>query len=105
MLIYNVTVNIDHEVHQEWVQWMREVHIPDVMATECFVESRFSKVMVDNDQGGETYSIQYLAKSQADLDRYQKEHATALQKDHTQKYEGKFAAFRTLLNVVEQFHG
>ncbi len=105
MLIYNVTVNIDYEVHQDWVQWMREVHIPDVMATACFVESRFSKVMVDHDQGGETYSIQYLAKSQEDLDRYQKEHAAALQKDHTQKFEGKFAAFRTLLNVVEQYHG
>lgn len=102
-IIYNVTVNIDHDVHDEWVSWMKEVHIPDVMATECFLESRFCNVVSDQEQGGVTYSIQYLAASEEDLNHYQKEFAPKLQQEHTTKYNGKFAAFRTLLKMVEQF--
>lgn len=100
MIIYNVTVNINHEVHEEWVAWMRDVHIPDVMATGFFLENRFAKVLVD-DQGGITYSIQYLCKNMADLEDYQSEHAARLQADHTDRYEGKFVAFRTLLETVD----
>jgi len=30
MILYNVTVSIDPEIAEEWLTWMREVHIPDV---------------------------------------------------------------------------
>ena len=100
MIIYNVTVNIDHASHDEWVRWMRDVHIPEVMATGYFLENRFAKVLVE-DQGGITYSIQYLCKSMEDLHEYQREHAPRLQQDHTKRYEGKFVAFRTLLETVD----
>ena len=33
MYIYNVTTNIDESVHDEWLHWMKEIHIPDVLAT------------------------------------------------------------------------
>ncbi|TNF31796.1 MAG: DUF4286 family protein [Bacteroidetes bacterium] len=100
MIIYNVTVNIDHAAHDEWVRWMRDVHIPDVMATGYFLENRFARVLVD-DQGGVTYSIQYLCKNMLDLEEYQRDHAPRLQADHTKKFEGKFVAFRTLLETVD----
>lgn len=104
MIIYNVTVNIDFEAHDAWLAWMRSTHIPDVIKTGCFIESRLSKVVTDQDQGGVTYSIQYLAKTEADYQNYLDNHAAALQQEHTKKYAGKFAAFRTLLHVVEQFN-
>ena len=28
MILYNITVSIDYNVHQEWLIWMKEVHIP-----------------------------------------------------------------------------
>lgn len=100
MIIYNVTVNIDHAAHDEWVRWMRDVHIPDVMATGYFLENRFARVLVD-DQGGVTYSIQYLCKNMLDLEEYQRDHAARLQADHAKKFEGKYVAFRTLLETVD----
>lgn len=99
MIIYNVTVNIENDLKEEWVKWMKEVHIPDVMNTGLFVENRFSKVLVD-EESGTTYSIQYLCHSMADLEVYQKTHATRLQKAHKDKYDGRFVAFRTLLEVI-----
>ncbi|MGB1041707.1 MAG: DUF4286 family protein, partial [Flavobacteriales bacterium] len=51
-------------------------------------------------EGGKAYSFQYLAPNMETYIKYQTEFASALQVDHTKKYAGKFAAFRTLLEVV-----
>jgi hypothetical protein len=99
MIIYNVTVNIDNDVKEEWIKWMKEVHIPEVMNTGLFLEYRMARVMVE-EESGTTYSIQYLSASQSDIETYQKQHAPELQKKHTEKYEGKFVAFRTLLEII-----
>jgi hypothetical protein len=50
-----------------------------------------------------SYSIQYLCENEACLDDYNKKHAPRLQEEHNAKYQGKFAAFRTLLKVEEHF--
>jgi hypothetical protein len=99
MFIYNVTVNLASEVHDEWLQWMKEVHIPDVMKTKCFTTSRILKVLFVNDEG-HTYSIQYMFKEMADIERYQKNFAPALQAEHKAKFGEKYTAFRTLLELV-----
>lgn len=102
MVIYNVTVSIDQAVANDWLHWMRTKHIPDVLATACFLECRLSRVNGE-EEGGQTYSVMYLAPDQTTLEHYQAQFAPALQKDHMDRYQGKFAAFRTTLNVIEAF--
>lgn len=99
MIIYNVTVKVDLDVHDEWLQWMRQIHIPDVMRTGKFIDHQVAKVLVD-DQDGITYAIQYKCNSMADLEDYQQNHAASLQRDHAERYKDKFVAFRTLLELV-----
>ena len=102
MIIYNVTVNIDTEIVEEWKSWMKSKHIPDVMNTGKFIDCRFSRILAE-EQGGQAYSIQYLCKSKQAFDEYQNDHAPALQEEHTQRYSGRFGAFRTLMEVEGQF--
>lgn len=102
MIIYNVTVSIDKDVHDEWLEWMRTKHIPDVMSTDCFVESRISRIHGE-EEGGMSYAIQYIAPSQDKLDVYQQLFAPKLQHEHAAKFQGRFAAFRTILSIVEEF--
>lgn len=102
MILYNVTVAIDPSVEEEWLNWIRSVHIPDVMATGCFIESRFSKVQTEEDEAN-SYAITYLCNNTELLEKYRTTHAPKLQKEHSEKFEGRFAAFRTLLNVIEEF--
>lgn len=102
MIIYNVTISIDESVQFDWLQWMRSAHIPDVMQTGHFLEARISKVHGE-EEGGVTYAISYVAKSQENLDTYQAQHAPRLQAEHASKFAGKFAAFRTLLTIIEEF--
>lgn len=99
MIIYNVTVNIEDSIQDEWVEWMKNVHIPDVMKTGFFTESRFCRVLADEDTGT-TYSIQYTCIDMPTLEEYYREHAPRLQEEHAKKYKDKFIAFRTLLEVV-----
>ncbi|HAQ71735.1 MAG TPA: DUF4286 domain-containing protein [Flavobacteriales bacterium] len=99
MIIYNVTVKVDNDVHDEWMEWMRSIHIPEVMATQKFIDHQVAKVLVD-DADGITYSFQYKCQSMDELEEYYAEHAPALQRDHAERYKDKFVAFRTLLEVI-----
>ena len=49
MIIYNVTCNVENEILQDWLQWMVEIHIPDVMQTGFFLEANINKVISSND--------------------------------------------------------
>jgi hypothetical protein len=99
MYIYNVTINVDDQIHNEWLTWMKEVHIPDVMRTGCFVEQRMLKVLHVEDEGT-TYSIQYTFLDMRDMDEYRANHAPRLQKEVHDKFKDHFAAFRTILEIV-----
>lgn len=99
MLIYNVQIVIDETAHDEWVKWMKKKHIPKVLATKCFTDSKMFHVASPEpeDGEGETYVIQYYADSLEDYERYQISHAAFLQEEHMEKFKGKFTAFRSLL--------
>jgi len=99
MIIYNVTVKISNEKHDDWVSWMKNIHIPEVMATKKFTDYVFSKVLVEDDEGT-NYSIQYHCDCMETLEDYQDNHAPKLQQEHTARYKEHFVAFRTLLEVV-----
>jgi len=100
MIIYNVTVNIEQSVHDEWLKWMKEVHIPDVMAKGVFTENRILRLIGDEDSGGSTYAIQYSCSSMDEFDRYERDFADELRKEHLERFRDKFVAFRTLLELV-----
>lgn len=97
MILYNVTINIDKGVAEEWLQWMKYEHIPDVMATGLFVENKIFRLLEEEDNGGITYAIQYFAASMKDIQIYQINYAPELQAKHNERYADQFVAFRTLL--------
>lgn len=99
MYIYNVTISIDETIKDEWLQWMINVHVPDVMKTGLFVENKILKILSEEDNGN-TYSFQYFFRIMEDYEKYKLEFAPTLQKEVAEKYQGKFVAFRTLLQVI-----
>ena len=75
-IIYNVTVNIDDTVHDEWLIWIKE-HIHQV--------------------------LQYRSFSRATLEAYYKEDANQLSADGFKRFSDKMVAFRTELEVIDEF--
>lgn len=103
MYIYNVTVNVEESIHKEWLKWIK-AHIPEVLATGRFISAKMAQVLVEEEMGGITYSIQYTAKTREDLDNYYNIDAEKLRNDGMKKFANKMVAFRTELKVVEEFY-
>lgn len=101
MYIYNVTTNIQEDIHDEWVEWMKTEHIPDMLKTGKFTKALMTRVMVKEEMGGVTYSVQYTTQNKQMLERYYEEDAQEL-RGKTAPFEGKFVAFRTELEVISE---
>jgi len=102
VILYNVTLSIDADIAPEWLEWMQNKHIPDVLATGMFVSCRICRIR-GYEEGGMSYSIQYVCPTEAAYRRYQEELAPALQQEHMARYHGKFAAFRTELEILGEW--
>ena len=101
MILYNVTVNVESEVEEEWLSWMKEKHIPDVLATGQFIDHKIYRLIGEIPNNGTTYSIQYFAHSMQQIDTYLTNFAVKLRDEHMKKFKDKHVAFRTVLESVE----
>ena len=101
MYIYNVTINVSEEVHDEWLTWMKQEHIPQMLDTGKFINAIMTKVLVEEPMGGVTYSVQYKAESKAMLERYYQEDAENL-RAQSQRFKDKTVFFRTELEVISE---
>ena len=63
-----------------------------------------TQVLVEEEMGGLTYSIQYTAKTREDLDAYYKNDAEKLRTEGLVKFADKMLAFRTELKVIQEFY-
>jgi len=100
MLLYNVTVKINRDTEQDWLEWMKQKHIPDVMNTGQFVDSHICKLLDQPEDDDSTYVIQYRCENREKFDHYLKTFAPNLRNQHNARYKDKFIAFRTLMEIV-----
>lgn len=103
MIIYNVTMNIDESIHEKWMDWMKNSFIKQMVETEHFTAARLVKVLINEEMGGLTYSVQFETPSKATLDNfYSKDHDRLL--GEGQKLFGdKMLIFATELAVLEEY--
>ncbi len=101
MIVYNVTVKVDWSIHDEWVQWMRKEHLPEMIITGCFTNAKLLRLLETDDEEGPTYAAQYFSENKSDYDRYIKDHAANVRKKYTEKWGDRVIAFRSLMQEVE----
>lgn len=102
MIIYNVTFNVEDSVHEHWREWMQQ-HIRQVLATGLFVKAVFSKVLIEEEMCGTTYSVQYYAQSKSNIEKYQAQYAQQLQAQLLKRFEDKVMTFKTALEFIDEF--
>ncbi len=101
MYIYNVTINVDESVHDKWLVWMRNSHIPEMLSTGKFSQAKLCRVLLEEETGGSTYAIQYSTPNRETLQSYYELDASRLRKATLKKFKDKFVVFRTELEVVD----
>lgn len=99
MIIYNVTVKVDNDVAADWVRWMKQEHMPDLMKTGLFVDYRLCYLLEQDEADGKTYTAQYHCDSMEHYNTYIAEYAQQMREKAFARFGNKFAAFRTVMRV------
>jgi hypothetical protein len=60
MIVYTLTANIDTELADEWLQWMKDDVIHFIQETQLTVDHKIFKVLNDNE--GVTFTFQFFLK-------------------------------------------
>ncbi len=102
MILYNVTVNIHESVQDQWLQWMQQTRIPEILATGKFSSAKIVKVLIEEEMGGTTYSIQFTTDSKATLEKYYEEDAPQFRQESYQLFGEKMLTFRTELELISE---
>ena len=100
MIIYNVTIKIQESIKQDWLHWLKEEHIPDVISTGCFTHALILQLLEVDDTEGPTYAVQYFAESKGLYNNYIENHAATMRQKGFDKWGDKFIAFRSVMQVV-----
>lgn len=104
MYIYNVTTNIEAEIEQDWLDYMKNTHVPAMIGTGCFTGAKLSRVMVQEEMGGKTYSIQYSVSDKETFKGYYVVYAADMNTRVEKKFSGNYVQFQTELEVLGDFY-
>lgn len=100
MYLYNVTNIIEDDLAQEWLRWMSQIHLPQIMETKKFISFRLLKV-IDSPNEGQTFCVQYVVKNITDYQVYQKEFEPALQAQIKEKFANRAVAYHSLMEYID----
>ncbi|MDO6438781.1 DUF4286 family protein [Cyclobacterium sp. 1_MG-2023] len=101
MVLYNITVNIDSEREEEFIEWMKQEYLSRVMQTGLFYEKRFFRLLQEDNGNGVNFSAQFLAENLEDLEFFQARYADVLSEIIKEKFGSQFVSFRSVLESVD----
>ena len=101
MILFSLTVNIDNEIKDEWLEWMKQTFIPNLWLTGFFVEKRFLKLLNEEEGNGSTFSLQLTLENLEALQEFEHHHLNDYRKMLYGKYTGRLVDFYTVLEKVE----
>jgi len=85
-MILNITFSVDKEVAEDWITWMKDKHIPDLLIKGIFSEAKILKVLSHEDDHTFSYAVQYFLGSMKNIEEY-------LNADDIQKRYGERGPF------------
>jgi hypothetical protein len=101
MIIYNLTVNITHQAHNEWMKWLKEEHLPEIIETKTFYDIKIYQLINIEEADGPTYSVQFFARSMEEYDIFINEYAPAFINKSVNKWGDEMFSFRTTLKNID----
>jgi len=101
MIIYNVSVKVNKDIANEWLSWLQNEHLADVLGTGKFTRAQICKLLDQDETDGIAYVIQYYADNYEQYKQYVDEHSDAMRKKGYDKFGNQFIAFRTIMELIQ----
>jgi hypothetical protein len=80
VITYEVTAIVDASLTRQYEEYMISKHLADVLESGCFVEAVLERAAAGK------YRARYRAESEADLERYLREHTAAKRADFAKHF-------------------
>ena len=100
MIIFNVTIKVDWTIHDEWLDWMKAVHIPGMLATGHFYKYQMVRLLQVDEEDGPTYAVQYYCSSKDSYEQFLQTLSIHFRQKETAKWGTRFVVFDTVMEVV-----
>ena len=120
MLIYNTTFQVDDDVHDNFMIWIKESYIPEVQKHGALKAPRICRILSHREEGsayslqwevessgllhreeGSAYSLQWEVESSGLLHRWHLEQGVRLNDELVKIFKDKVIGFPTLMEVIE----
>jgi len=95
MVTYEITTRVDLSLVERYEGYMRERHIPDLLATGCFEAATFTRAEPGR------YRIRYEAPTEAALQQYLSAHAPRLRADFAANFPSGAEVDREIWHWLE----
>lgn len=103
MILYNVTINIHESVHDQWMNWTNEHYIPGLLNTGKFQKARMVKVLIEEEMGGTTYSIQFETPNKEILNQFYREDFDRFESEAKRLFGELMLTFKTELELISEY--
>lgn len=101
MLIYNITYSVPHEIGPEWLNWMQQEHIPEILGTGLFERHQLLRLLEIDESECLTYACQFFTQTEGQYRRYLTESAPGLRLKANKRWGDQVIGFRTLMETVK----
>ena len=103
MIVYKVIIQIEKKIEKDWLNWMRDVHIPEIMDLNIFYKSQLFNIINNKEKEFSSFCIEYCCHSEQEYNIYKKKYSKNLQIKHIEKFKGKFKGERLILSLNNEF--
>jgi hypothetical protein len=101
MIIYNTTYSVSDKVYGSFLKWVKEKHIPQMISSGYFSESKLSRVLTDEDQDGNSISLQLTAESVNAVSKWREQYGDLFEMEISSLFSVNVLYFSTFLEIID----
>ena len=101
MFIYNITFIVEKEIEKDWLDYTKNIFVPDILKNKTIRSAITSKVLVEN-QPDSSYSIQFSVDNQQQIDQFINHELPKNLHKINEIFSPRMVFFATRLNIVDK---
>jgi hypothetical protein len=100
MLIVNTTYHVSEDCQNDWIFWVKHEYIPEVTKTDMLVNPRFFRLLVEDEPGNVSYTLQFEVENLDTLENWFMRYGSEMQTTMSNRFQEKVMGFTTMMESV-----
>lgn len=100
MLIFNTTLHVEDEVHEEFISFLKTFYIPQAVENALLNQPSLAKIERQHEENGVSYALQFKTKDIDTLNEWAEKTGENLSFEMNKRFGTKVGGFVTLLEEI-----